>query len=57
MFDEEDNMDVFLHDTRNRRGRKDAKKRNNFKDAIRRQDQIQKRNHGLPLNDDYDQNN
>ena len=47
MFDEEDNFDVFLQDTRNKRGGKNAKKRNNIRDIMKRQTQIAKRN---PLN-------
>ena len=44
MFEEEDNCDVFLHDTRNKRGGKNAKKRNNVRDIMKRQAQIAKRN-------------
>ena len=45
MFEEQDNcVDYFESDTRNRRGGKNAKKRNNKKENLKRGYQIEKRN-------------
>ena len=43
MFDDDNNYDVFQPDTRNRRGGRNAKKRNNYLDVVKRVEKGEKR--------------
>ena len=43
MFDDDNNYDVFQPDTRNRRGGRNAKKRNNYLDVVKREQKVERR--------------